>query len=118
MLVRFRLFSDPYANGWGWCIEDLHIGPVIDNVNEITVSPAVIWPNPGRGIINLRVPPGTAPEPLKYSVYNATGTCIITSFTDGSPETAIDISSYPSGLYFIVLHQGTRIQTLKYNMIK
>lgn len=118
MLVRFRLFSDPYANGWGWCIENLHIGPVIDNVNEITISPAVIWPNPGRGLINLRLPPGTAHKPLKYSVYNATGACIKTSFTDGSPDTTIDISSYPSGLYFIVLHQDTRLQSLKYNMIK
>jgi hypothetical protein len=118
MLVRFRLFSDPYANGWGWCIENLHIGPVIDNVNEITISPAVIWPNPGRGIINLRIPPGTTPGPLKYSVFNATGTCILTRFTDGSPETTVDISSYPSGIYFIVFNQGTRIHTLKYNLIK
>ena len=25
ILVRFRLFSDPYANGWGWAIDNLRI---------------------------------------------------------------------------------------------
>ena len=25
ILIRFRLFSDPYTNGWGWIIDDLKI---------------------------------------------------------------------------------------------
>ena len=38
ILVRFRLFSDPFANGWGWVIEDLKIGPLVDAVTEVTKS--------------------------------------------------------------------------------
>ena len=38
MVIRFRLFSDPYANGWGWGIEDFHFGPLIDNVERYCLS--------------------------------------------------------------------------------
>ncbi len=36
LLLRFRLFSDPFANGWGWGIEDLKINPLIDTVEDVT----------------------------------------------------------------------------------
>ena len=36
LLLRFRLFSDPFANGWGWVIEDLKINPLIDAVENIS----------------------------------------------------------------------------------
>ena len=39
LMVRFRLFSDPYANGWGWVIEDLHIGPLVDKIDDINYQP-------------------------------------------------------------------------------
>ena len=35
LLLRFRLFSDPFANGWGWVIEDLKINPLVDAVEKI-----------------------------------------------------------------------------------
>ena len=34
LLLRFRLYSDPFANGWGWVIEDLKINPLIDAVEK------------------------------------------------------------------------------------
>ena len=51
ILVRFRLFSDPFANGWGWVIEDLKIGPLVDALPELTTRPVVVYPNPGKGFI-------------------------------------------------------------------
>ncbi len=39
MLMRFRLYSDPFANGWGWVIEDLKINPLVDAVEEISFDP-------------------------------------------------------------------------------
>ncbi len=118
MIVRFRLFSDPYANGWGWGIEDLHIGPLIDNVQDVTMPQTIIYPNPGNGRITVRQSEAPAQKPLKYSIFNSTGTCLITGNTDGSAESDIDISAYPSGLYLIVLYHQNRIQTLKYYLIK
>jgi hypothetical protein len=118
MMVRLRLFSDPYANGWGWGIEDLNIGPLIDNVEDITLSQMVIYPNPGKGIITIRQTENISFKPFRYSIFNSTGACVLTDYTDGSDEMSIDISKYPSGLYFIVLYRENGIQTLKYNLIK
>ncbi len=118
MLLRFRLFSDPYANGWGWGIENLHIGPMINNVEDITLPQTAVYPNPGDGRINLRQSDALVYKPLKYSIYSTTGACLMTDYTDGSPVMSIDISSYPSGLYFIVLYRQNGIQTLKYYLIK
>jgi hypothetical protein len=118
MIVRFRLFSDPYANGWGWCIEDLHIGPLIDNVEDISMPQTVIYPNPGNGRVTIRQIGELAQKPLKYSIFNSTGTRLITDYTDGSDDMSIDISAYPSGIYLIVLYRENGIQTLKYYLIK
>ena len=35
LLLRFRLFSDPFANGWGWVIEDLKINPLVNAVETV-----------------------------------------------------------------------------------
>jgi hypothetical protein len=95
LMIRFRLFSDPLANGWGWVIEDLHIVH-----------------------FTIKQPDNISLKQISYKIFSSTGACLITGKTDGSGELKIDISSYPSALYFIILYKGNEIQTLKYNLIK
>ena len=64
MLLRFRLFSDPFANGWGWVIEDLKIIPLIDAKHEIVTWHVGIYPNPGHGLIKLST---DSPERESYN---------------------------------------------------
>lgn len=116
MLVRFRLFSDPSANGWGWVIEDLKIGPLIDAVSEISHSQVLIYPNPGTGLINITGYENS--KPLHYSIFNAAGICLVKSMNSGSSETLADISDHPSGMYIIVLYLDDGIKTIKYSLIK
>jgi hypothetical protein len=118
LLIRFRLFSDPYANGWGWVIEDLHIGPLIDNVEDIKYQQPVIYPNPGEGFIKIRQTDGSGMKPARFSIFNSTGTCLMSSLTDGGEEIRIDISGYPSGIYFIILYNDHGSRTLKYSLIR
>jgi hypothetical protein len=119
MLLRFRLYSDPFANGWGWVIEDLNISPLIDVVPEINSHPVIVYPNPGAGLIKISTDQGTENyKPLRYSVFNAAGICLINSRKSGSPETLIDISSFPAGMYIIVLYMDDGIKTIKYTLIK
>jgi hypothetical protein len=118
MMIRFRLFSDPYANGWGWVIEDLHIGPLIDGVEEIRQQSLVIYPNPGNGIVSIRESEGSILKPLRFSIINSAGISIMTDHTDGGSDIEIDISGNPAGLYFILLYMDNGVQTLKYNLIK
>ncbi|HPR72397.1 MAG TPA: T9SS type A sorting domain-containing protein [Bacteroidales bacterium] len=114
MIIRFRLFSDPFANGWGWIIQDLHIGPLINHVEDISFSEPTVYPNPGNGLINIKQSGERNFQAQQYSIYSSSGVHLLTSFTDGGDEINIDLSEYPDGLYFIVFQYKNRISTLKY----
>jgi hypothetical protein len=120
ILLRFRLFSDPFANGWGWVIEDLKISPLVDAVKETIDHQLNIYPNPGKGII--RISEGSTGsvtyKPLHYSIFNGSGICLLNSRTSGYSEVLADISAYPPGIYVIVLYLDDGIKTIKYSLIK
>lgn len=120
LLVRFRLFSDPYANGWGWVIEDLKINPLIDDVGKTSYLPLTIFPNPGNGVIKINSDfQGTkSSKPVLYSVFNSSGICIKSDHFTGGTESIIDISGSSSGLYIIVIYLDDGIKTIKYSLIK
>ena len=117
MMIRFRLYSDPYANGWGWVIEDFHIGPLIDNIENPGSETAIIYPNPGEGVIRIK-DAELAGRKIRYEVYNSTGTRIKTGIDDGSEVMTLDISGQPSGVYFIILDNTLSRKILKYILIE
>jgi len=96
LLLRFRLYSDPFANGWGWVVEDLKIDPLIDAVTEINNHPVTVYPNPGKGLIKIStdIAGVLTYKPLRYSVFNAAGICLRNAITSGSSEILADI--FPS----------------------
>jgi hypothetical protein len=118
--LRFRLFSDPFANGWGWVVEDLKINPLIDVVSEMDNHPVMVYPNPGTGLIKIStdITGGANYKPFHYSVFNIAGICLRNATTSGSSETLVDISSYPAGIYIIILYLDDGIKTIKYSLIK
>jgi hypothetical protein len=118
LMVRFRLFSDPYANGWGWVIEDLDIGPLVNSVSDISYQPFILFPNPGNGEITIKKPDGYGFKPFKFNVFNSTGALIFSGLTDGGDVTEINISGHSPGLYFIVLYPDDGIRTIKYTLIR
>ena len=120
LLLRFRLYSDPFANGWGWVIEDLKINPLVDAVEKISYDQVKIYPNPGRGLIKITNDYGGNKNcnTLRYSVFTSAGICIINNHTSGDSETVVDISGYPTGIYIVVLYRDDGIKTIKYSLIK
>ncbi len=65
ILIRFRLFSDPYAHGWGWAVDNLKIqGDVsIGEKKIITPKDFHIYPNPTSGSFTIT---GTFHQPVKH----------------------------------------------------
>jgi len=118
LLIRFRLFSDPYAHGWGWVIDDLNINPLVDNAEETDETEIRLFPNPGNGLINIRSDDEYNLEQARISVYNYIGNCIIRGELFDDKIETLNISGYPSGLYFIVINYGKVTRTIKYNLIK
>ncbi|MDO9339962.1 MAG: T9SS type A sorting domain-containing protein [Bacteroidales bacterium] len=120
LLLRFRLYSDPYANGWGWVIEDLKINSLVDAVEKISYEPVKVYPNPGNGLIKISFDRADfeISKPLPYKIFNSAGICIKNDHTSGDSETLVDISGYPTGIYIIVLYRDDGIKTIKYSLIK
>ena len=121
VLLRFRLFSDPYANGWGWVIEDLKINPLINAVETVLSDKSVIaYPNPGQGLIRISSDRnGTmSGKPIRFTVYTASGYSILENYLPGETENIIDISDQPPGLYIIVFNVDGRIISVKYSLLK
>jgi Secretion system C-terminal sorting domain len=120
LLLRFRLYSDPFANGWGWVVEDLKIDPLIDAVTDINNHIITVYPNPGKGLIKISADIAVVLnyKPLRYSVFNTAGICLRNAVTSGSSETLADISSFPAGMYILVLYMDNGIKTIKYSLIK
>jgi hypothetical protein len=103
--------------GGGAPIENLHIGPLIDNVENTPAESAVVYPNPGNGIIRILDPAFTGKQ-IRYQAFNSTGELIRSGVGETSEGMAIDISDQPSGLYFIILENTPVRITLKYILIK
>ncbi|TFG43752.1 MAG: T9SS type A sorting domain-containing protein, partial [Bacteroidia bacterium] len=118
LLIRFRLYSDPYANGWGWAIDDLKINPLVDEVEEIKSPVIKVYPNPGNGIVNFTFDSGDHIKPVYISVYNWQGVCIVQEASFTEERITLDLSRNPPGLYLIVINGEQGNTTMKYNLIK
>ena len=118
LLIRFRLYSDPYAHGWGWAIDDLKINPLVDKVEEINSPDIKIFPNPGNGLVNIMFNTGNNFKQVRVSVYNYAGKCIIQEASFAEEMITLNITGNPSGLYFIVINDGRNSRSIKYNLIK
>lgn len=118
LMIRFRLYSDPYAHGWGWAIDDLSIKSVAATVPYLYSSDFNIYPNPGNG--HIKIDPGETSFrlPVTYYVLNSAGIKMTEGKVNPDAESSIDISIFPSGIYIIVLKTDNRIRAVKYSLIK
>ena len=55
ILIRFRLHTDPFANGWGWMIDNLEIQLPGTSIQEYPLVPETIsvYPNPSTGLVKV-----------------------------------------------------------------
>jgi hypothetical protein len=120
MMIRFRLYSDPFANGWGWVVENLKIAPFIDAVETINKENIVVFPNPGKGLIHILSDKSDNlySSGNQYKVLNSAGICIRNARTSGNNENVIDISDCSSGIYYIQIYRDDGLTTIKYTLIK
>jgi hypothetical protein len=118
LLIRFRLFSDPYANGWGWVIDDLKINPLVDHVEEIHSSGITVFPNPGNGMVNISFEDDYTSRPARISVYDYSGRCLIQEASFDGKMIMLNLSENSPGLYFIVINYGQITKAVKYYLSK
>lgn len=119
ILVRFRLFSDPYANGWGWIIDNLSIQDFGTSIQPVLLSSGEVefYPNPANDLVNFRIQAQKEIHKLVLKAYNSGGNLIFNrsfSVEANQFETTIDVKNLIPGLYlFAVEPENGRIVTRK-----
>ncbi|HPR33393.1 MAG TPA: T9SS type A sorting domain-containing protein [Prolixibacteraceae bacterium] len=101
ILIRFRLYSDPYAYGWGWAIDNLKIqtaglsGPVYSGRNSIRV-----YPNPVNN--HLLFVDSNGKEIRSMELFTITGARVWA--TQGpDPSSAMELPTALRGLFVLVV---------------
>ncbi len=123
ILIRFRLFSDPYANGWGWAIDNLRVQQPVSSRFQAQVSPGhvVLWPNPFNDYLYWTYTGETIADELTFEVFDLTGR-MIKSMSAGKVlpgmRSTIATHDIPSGFCIISVKAGnipvTRVKVLKH----
>ena len=118
ILIRFRLFSDPYAHGWGWAIDNLRIQTPVSVIQPL-LSPGniVAYPNPFSGKFNVSVETANEINELLIEVYNVYGQkleSIVQQNVTGKFITSLEIDNSRAGLYLLVVKEnGQQVFTKK-----
>jgi hypothetical protein len=116
--IRFRLFSDPYAHGWGWAIDNLIIGSVAAGVEEIRSAEFTVFPNPGNGEIRVRPGESALGSKISYTVYNSAGIKLADGIIGYGTDNIISISQYPPGMYVLLFRNGKITSYVKYTKLR
>lgn len=118
ILIRFRLFSDPYAHGWGWAIDNLRIqSPVSSNMTSLSPGNIIVYPNPFNGSFKITSETSKSIDHLQFDVFNMFGQkvkSVIAQNVSGRITTEIDIENGAKGMYLLVVKEnGKQVFTKK-----
>jgi hypothetical protein len=121
ILIRFRLFSDPYAHGWGWAIDNLRIQyPVSNQAPSLSPGNITAYPNPFNDDFTVKVESQKEIKNLTLDVYNMFGQkikSISKKNVFGTYSEEITINKEVSGMYLLVVRENGK-QILTKKMIK
>jgi len=113
VLFRFRLLSDPYANGWGWVIDNLRIQlPVKSPLPLLSPGHISVYPNPFNDIINISIEAQKNINQVKIDVFNMFGQKIYSVSEielTSSITQEIDLQKFANGMYLILIQENNRL---------
>lgn len=118
--LRFRLFADDGAHGWGWAIDNLNIqGETVLAVRPdvLTANGLNVYPNPSTtGQLQVQARLAKPTSGLRVQVHNALGQQVLNQALPGAPsqfDQPLDLSALPGGLYLVSLSNGNETVTRK-----
>jgi hypothetical protein len=130
ILVRFRLFADAGANGWGWIIDNLDIQSVAQSGVGDRPSPAVLTLVPGRNPFRDRTTLAyslPAPGRVALNVFDVNGRLVRQLVDQDQPAgqyevtwdgLAADGSRAANGMYFVHLAGAEQVVKKKLTLLK
>lgn len=110
ILIQFRLFSDPYAHGWGWTIDNLRIQtPVSSPALVLSPGNILVYPNPFNDILNVTLQAKNSIAELTLEIFSLYGQKVASaqkknSFGEIKFET--DLSYLSNGMYLLIVSEN------------
>lgn len=114
VLVRFRLFADQLAHGWGWSVDNLSIQSPVTDIEHPALGSFQLYPVPVRSELNVKVEEST-PGVLQLVICNMQGIEVyfqaITSDT-GVYHLQVDVQNIDDGMYILraITPRGSRVR--------
>ncbi len=110
ILIRFRLYSDPYANGWGWAIDNLRIQSTVD-ASTVVLSPGNIsvFPNPFNNSLNVEIQSQKQTSDIQINLFNIYGQKIETlelPNVSGYEKKYINTTNLKPGIYLVSINEN------------
>lgn len=100
ILIRFRLFSDPFSTGWGWAIDNLQIQTQSVGIREVASDKNIeIYPNPFTNTIYVKRI--SIKRLHKIRLLDLNGKLVFAK--DNISNNYIDLPELPKGVYIIQL---------------
>jgi hypothetical protein len=113
ILIRFRLFSDPFAHGWGWAIDNLRIQLPVSVQTVIASKNILVYPNPFNNVVTVSIQANNSGCELEFNILNSFGQKIYSSLHKnaiGEISHKINLKNFADGMYYIVVQEnGKRI---------
>ena len=107
IFIRFRMYSDPFAVGWGWAIDDLKIQEntvaVTDFVEE---SNFIVYPNPVGNELNISLNLKKNAPKSQITISDIYGKSVYSKNLDlytNKSNHSIDASHLPHGMYLVTV---------------
>jgi hypothetical protein len=102
IIIRFRLFSDQLAAGWGWAIDNLYIQDAITSTEKELESAVTVYPNPAKGNITVEAQGLSSPY-FNIQLTNVQGQSVYVAQEEainGKMSHTI-AGNFPTGLYVV-----------------
>lgn len=116
VLIRFRLHSDPYFNGWGWAIDNVNISPTAATDYNMVPGAVNLYPNPAGDVVHLELSLFRDAASLSVGVYDMVGKRVLYKRFDHPErqfEQSFDLGSLENGIYFFRINSGPQTITRK-----
>ncbi len=121
ILIRFRLFADQLAHGWGWQIDNLKIQvappPPVLATEPLPMASFSVYPNPASGSVRVMAELSQTATEGTMTLSGPSGQTLrqlpVTVRNGKQINEQLDVSQLPAGMYFLQLNAGDAKQVKK-----
>jgi hypothetical protein len=121
VIIRFRLFADQGAHGWGWAIDNLNIQADVTGTEPLAASAFTIFPNPTNGLLTVEARLASVVSQVNVSVVNTLGAPVVDRHfanTTAHFMGQLDLGGLSPGMYIVNVEAGEQQITRKIVVVR